>query len=71
MIDATAPFAKDDRVVVEQREIFDVADIGCTHHLGDEVIEAVQIQVGEKLARQIADRQTAAALVGCEQVSPG
>ena len=48
---AVTPRREPRRVVVEQREVVDVAQIGRAEHLGDEVIEAVEVDVGEELAR--------------------
>ena len=68
VLDPPPPFGQHRGIVVEQREIVDVAHIGGAQDLGDEMIEAVEVEVGEELARQIADRQTAAALERREQV---
>jgi len=68
---ALAPLDEDSGVVVKQGEVVDIAQIGRAKDFFRKMIETVEIDVSEKLARQIADRQTAAALVGCEQVSPG
>ena len=48
---AVTPRREPRRVVGEQREVVDVAQIGRAEHLGDEVIEAVEVDVGEELAR--------------------
>ena len=55
------------RVVGEQREVVHVAQMRRPQHVGHEVVEAVEVDVREELARQVADRQPAAALVRREQ----
>jgi hypothetical protein len=65
---AVAPLGKHRRVVVKQRKVVDITQIGRAQHFGDEMIEAIEVEVGEKLAGQVADRQAAPPLVGREQV---
>lgn len=56
-------------IVTEEREIIDIPDIFlCTDPFLDEMIEAVEIDVGEELAGQISDRQSAAAFHRREQI---
>ena len=69
-LDPQSPIDQDRGIVVEQREVVDVADIGRLQHLGHEVIEAVEVEIGEELAGQIADRQPAAAPEGSKRSSP-
>ena len=67
-----APALQNRPLVVEQGEVVDVADVAA--RLQDffaEVIEAVEVDVGEKLAGQVADRQPAGAAIGLEQVVAG
>ena len=45
-------------VIVEQRKVIHVAQIGRLQDLGDEMIEAIEVNIGEELAGEIADRQT-------------
>ena len=53
---------------MEQREVADVSYLRRTQLPDDLVIEAVEVEVGEELARQVADRQAAAAGVGGEEI---
>ena len=58
--DPLPPILEHRRVVLEQREIVDVAQIALwPQHFGAEMIEAIQVDIGEELACQIADWQTA------------
>jgi len=70
-VDARAPDGQHTRVVMEQGEIGNVPDIGGAQHFGHPVVEAVEVEVGEELAGQVASRQPAAAPVGLEQVIAG
>ncbi len=70
LLDPRSPIDKTCGIVVEQRKVVHVADVRRLKHLGHEVIEAVQIQIGEELAGQIADRQAATPLEWREQSSP-
>ena len=67
--DALPPHLELFPLVVKQREVVHVAHIplGPQHFLA-EVVQAVQIQIGEELAGQVADRQAAPALEGGEQM---
>ena len=47
---------------MEQREVIDIAQIRCPQNLGTEMVERIEIEVGEKLTRQVADREAAPAL---------
>ncbi len=60
-LDPQPPFGQDDGIVVEQRKVIDVAHIGRAQYFGREMIETIQIEIGKKLAGQIADGETAAA----------
>ena len=53
---------------MEEHEVIHVAQIGCPQYFGHEVIETIEIKVGEELASQVADRQTATAPEGCKEV---
>ena len=54
-------------VIGEQGEIIDIAEILLGWELfGDEVIEAVEVDIGEKLAGEVADGQSLAAATGGE-----
>jgi hypothetical protein len=55
-------------VIVEEGEVIDIAHIGRTQHFGHEVIQAVEIEIGKKLAGQIANRQAAAAPKGSKEI---
>jgi hypothetical protein len=46
------------RLIVEQREIVDVAHVLRAQHLAHPMVEPVEVQVGEELAREVADRQS-------------
>lgn len=54
--DAHPPFGENFGVVVKESEVIDVSNVGRAQHLRGKMIEAVQIDVGKKLAGQIADR---------------
>ena len=51
---AAAPRIEPGRVVGEQREVVDVAQVRHPQHLGDEVVEPVEVDVGEELALQVS-----------------
>ncbi len=67
-LDPQSPIHQVRGVVGEQREVVNVADVRRPQNLGHEMIEAVEIEIGEELAGQIADRQTAAAPERLEQI---
>ena len=69
--DALTPIRQHRRIVVEQSEIVYVTQIGRAQHLGDEMIQAVEEQIGEELAGQVADGQAAAARERVNRSSPG
>ena len=61
--DAVSPVFEPARVVVEQREVVHVAQVSLRpKHLLAEMVEPVEIEVGEELAGQVAYRKPAAAL---------
>ena len=43
--------------VGEDQEIIDVADVAQSQPVGDKVIERVEVDIGEELARLVAERQ--------------
>ena len=64
-----APAFQDLRVIVEQGEVVDVPNVAPhPQHLRAEMIEAIEVDVGEELAGQIADRQPAPPAIRLEQV---
>ena len=63
------PFPKLCGIVVKQREVVHIAQIAFRpQDLLAEMVEAVEIEIGEKLAGQVADRQSAPSLEGRKQV---
>ena len=67
-----APLFKSRGVVMEQRKVVDVAQVSARpQYLLAEVIEPVEIDVGEKLTGQVADGKPPAALEWCQQVVAG
>jgi len=68
---ALAPLDEDSGVVVKQGEVVDIAQIGRAKDFFRKMIETVEIDVSEKLARQIADRQPAAAGQRRQQIVAG
>ncbi len=58
-------------VVGEDQEVINVADVAQPETVGDEVIERIEVDVGEELARLVAQRQTPTPLGGGEQVVAG
>ena len=44
-------------VVGEDQEVIDVADVAQPQPVGDEVIERIEVDVGEELAGLVAQRQ--------------
>ena len=67
-LDPQPPLGQYSGVIVEKRKVIDVAQIGRAQHLGYEMIEPVEIEVGKKLTGQVADRQPASALERREEV---
>ena len=58
--------------VVEQGEVVHVAQIALgAQHLLAEVVQSIQVQIGEELAGEVADRQPAAAFERREQIVAG
>ena len=67
--DAPAPLIELPRVVVEQDEVVHVAQVSFRpQHFLAEVVQAVQIEIGEELARQVADREPSSSLEGSEEI---
>ncbi len=58
-------------VVGEDEEIIDVADVAQPEPVGDEVVERVEVDVGEELAGLVAQREATPTLDGREQVVAG
>ena len=58
---ALAPPDEGCRVIVKKREVVDTAHIRRVQHLFGQIVEAVEIDAGKALPRQIADPQPAAA----------
>ena len=58
-------------VVGEDQEVIDVADVAQPESVGDEVVERVEVDVGEELAGLVAERQAPAPFGGSEQVVAG
>ena len=70
--DAEPPALEAFGVVVEEREVVHVAQVALrSQHLLAEVVQAVEMDVGEELAGQVADGQAAPALERGEQVVAG
>lgn len=68
-IDAPTPLLQHVGVVVKEREVVDVAEITLrAQHFLDEVVEGVEVDVGEELAGQVADGKAATSLVRREEV---
>ena len=69
MFDSAPPAIELTMVVMKQREIVHVAHVAlCAQHLLAEVVQAVQVEIGEELTGEVADRQPAAALERREQI---
>src|SRR5271157_3658787 len=68
MLDLPFDLVQPPFVVGEDQEVIDVADVAQSEAVGDKVIERVEVDVGEELARLVAQRQTPTPLDGCEQV---
>src|SRR5262245_48946365 len=68
VLDPRLPVFEHGGVIVEQREVVYVAHIGRPQYFGCKMVEAIEIEIGEELARQVSDRQAAAALEGGEKV---
>jgi hypothetical protein len=59
-------------VVRKRQKIIDVADVALdTQPLLDEVVERVQVDVGEELTRLVADGEAPPPLTGREQIVAG
>ena len=59
------------RVIVKKREVVDTAHIRRVQHLFGQIVEAVEIDAGKALPRQIADPQPAAACQRRQQIAVG
>jgi hypothetical protein len=55
--DSTPPLSQQRRIVMKQGEVVHIPHIRRAQHLCDEVIEAVEIEIGEELAGEIPNRQ--------------
>ena len=70
--DPGPPFPEVLRVIVKQRKIAHVANVAFhAQHLLAEVVQAIKVEIGEELAREIAYGKAAPALEGGEQVDAG
>ena len=70
--DPSSPFFELFAVVVKQREIVDVAQVALrAKNFLAEVIQSIEIEVGEELAGQVADGQAAAAFQRCQEIVAG
>ena len=58
-------------LAVVEYELIDVADVAQPEPVGDEVVERVEVHVGEELAGLVAQRQAPTSLGGGEQVVAG
>jgi hypothetical protein len=58
-------------VVGEDQEVIDVTDVAHPEPVGHIMIERIEVDVGEELARLVAQRQPSAPLDGSEQVVAG
>ncbi len=67
-LDPPAPVRQHGWIVMEQGEVVHIAHVGRAQNFRHEMIEAVEIEVGEELARQISNRQSATALKWREQI---
>jgi hypothetical protein len=59
--DSVPPIRQHRRIVMEQREIVDVANVRRLQHFGAEMIERIEVKVRQELAGEVADRQPAPA----------
>ena len=69
--DPALPLGQHARIVMEQRKVIDIAQVRRAQDFGAEMIERVEIEIGEELAREIADRQAAPARERRKQVIAG
>ena len=58
-------------IVGEDQEVIDVTDVAQPKAVADEVIERIEVDVGEELARLVAQRQTPRRSMGVNRSSPG
>ena len=71
-LDPPPPLRELLRIVVEQREVVHVPHVPLrAQHFLAEVVEAIEIEVGEELAGEVADGQAAPPFEGGEQVVAG
>ena len=57
LLDLRSDLVQPPLVVGEDQEVIDVADVAQSQPVADEVIERVEVDVGEELARLVAQRQ--------------
>lgn len=57
-----APMFQNRWIIMEQREVIDVAQLRGTQDFGAEMIQRIEIDIGAELAGELADRQAAAAI---------
>lgn len=58
-------------VIAEERQIIGIADIARrAQHFFHEMVEGIEIQVGEKLTGQVPDGDPSPAFIRCEEVVP-
>ena len=70
--DPGPPFPEVLRIIVKQRKIVHVANVALrAQHLLADVVQAIKVEIGEELAREIADGKAAPPLEGGEQVVAG
>ena len=68
-LDAPSPIRESVGVVVKEGEIVHIANVALgPQHLLAEVVEAVEVEVGEELDCEVADGETAPPLEGGEEV---
>ena len=71
-LDPFPPFGELIRIVVEEGEVVHVAHVPLgPQHLLAEVVEAIEVEVGEELAGEVANGQAAPPLEGGEEVVAG
>ena len=68
LLDPLPPLRENCGIVMIQRKVINISDIGRGQHPGHEMVERVEIEIGEELAGEIADRQTTPPLIGREQI---
>ena len=68
LLDPRPPLRQIRRIVVKQRKIVHVAEIGCLENLSHKMIKTVEIEIAEELAGEVADRQPATQPEGLKQI---